>query len=73
MTEHPFQLEEEILNWYKTASAMERIIFYRSAQSLVDEYETLKAENEALRDGLMDIHDLARSVRERAGKEWLDD
>lgn len=37
--EHPLSTEEEILDWYKTASNMEKLIFYRSAQKLAVKYE----------------------------------
>ena len=44
MTEfaHPLQFEEDILKWYETASNLEKLIFYRSAQELVDRLETLE-------------------------------
>ena len=35
--EHPFSSEEEILDWYKTSSNMEKLIFYRATQKLVAE------------------------------------
>lgn len=36
--------EEEILEWYKTASNMEKLIFYRSAHGLADKFEQLEAQ-----------------------------
>ena len=46
--EHPLSTEEEILDWYKTASNMEKLIFYRAAHLLAAEYETLKKATDAL-------------------------
>ena len=49
------QRETDILNWYKTASNMEKLIFYRAAHKLADKYEQLEALNAELVEALEEI------------------
>jgi hypothetical protein len=45
--------EEEILDWYKTASNMEKLIFYRSAHNAVEQIERLREPVQRLVDRLV--------------------